>query len=73
MHVDRGGTLPTTKAPEASFTGDVHISGYFERDAGAGRSRDVAMRCADVRCPKRPGAAEPGAEINVSHRRTQVG
>ena len=33
MHVDRNGTLPTNRAPEESFTGDVHISGYFERPA----------------------------------------
>ena len=33
MHVDRSGTLPTNKAPEANFTGDVSISGYFERAA----------------------------------------
>ena len=33
MHIDRGGTLPTNKAPEKTFTGDVQISGYFQRDA----------------------------------------
>ena len=33
MHVDRGGTLPTRTPPEATFTGEVAISGYFERDA----------------------------------------
>ena len=33
MHVDRSGTLPTHKAPEANFTGEVYISGYFERAA----------------------------------------
>ena len=33
MQIDRNGTLPTTKAPEETFTGDVTISGYVRRDA----------------------------------------
>ena len=33
MQLDRNGTSPTAKAPEANFTGDVTISGYFEREA----------------------------------------
>lgn len=33
MQVDRNGALPTNKAPEQTFTGDVLISGYFRRAA----------------------------------------
>lgn len=33
MHIDRKGTSPTNQAPEATFTGDVAIGGYFERPA----------------------------------------
>ena len=33
MQIYRNGALPTVKAPEANFTGDVTISGYFERAA----------------------------------------
>ncbi len=33
MQVDRDGTMPTNKATESSFTGDVQISGYFRRPA----------------------------------------
>jgi quercetin dioxygenase-like cupin family protein len=31
MRINRNGTLPTTKAPEENFTGDVSVSDYFER------------------------------------------
>lgn len=33
MRIYRNGTLPTNKAPEKNFTGDVYISDYFEREA----------------------------------------
>ena len=33
MQVDRDGTMPTNKAPESSFAGDVQISGHFRRTA----------------------------------------
>lgn len=33
MHIDRNGSMPTNKAPEATFSGDVRISGYFRRSA----------------------------------------
>lgn len=33
MHIHRNGAGPTTMAPEATFTGDVQISGYFQREA----------------------------------------
>ena len=33
MQIHRHGSGPTDRAPEASFTGDVHISGYFQREA----------------------------------------
>ena len=33
MQIYRNGTLPTNKAPEKNFTGDVTISNYFEREA----------------------------------------
>lgn len=33
MYVHRNGSDPTTRAPEAAFTGDVQISGYFQREA----------------------------------------
>ena len=33
MHIDRNGSLPTTRPPEQSFTGDVSISYYFARPA----------------------------------------
>ena len=33
MKLERTGNLPTNKAPENSFTGDVYISGYFQRAA----------------------------------------
>ena len=33
MQLDRNGTLPTNKAPEENFTGDVYVSDYFEREA----------------------------------------
>lgn len=33
MRLDRNGTLPDSRALEASFTGDVRIGNYFEREA----------------------------------------
>lgn len=33
MKLDRNGTLPTRKAPEKNFTGDVYVSDYFQREA----------------------------------------
>ena len=33
MQLNRNGSLPTTKAPEQNFTGDVYISDYFARAA----------------------------------------
>ncbi len=33
MQIYRNGTLPTNKAPEKNFTGDVYISDYFEQAA----------------------------------------
>ncbi len=33
MQIHRNDAGPTTSAPEASFTGDVGISGYFQRAA----------------------------------------
>jgi quercetin dioxygenase-like cupin family protein len=33
MHVYRHGSGPTNRAPESTFTGDVGISGYFQRAA----------------------------------------
>lgn len=33
MQLYRNGSLPTNKAPENNFTGDVYISGYFQRTA----------------------------------------
>lgn len=33
MRIHRPGSLPTKKAPEQNFTGDVHISDYIERPA----------------------------------------
>lgn len=33
MQIDRKGTLPTIRAPEEGFTGDVYISDYFSREA----------------------------------------
>lgn len=33
MKIYRNGTLPTNKAPEKNFTGDVYISDYFECEA----------------------------------------
>lgn len=33
MQIYRNGTLPTNKAPEKNFTGEVYISDYFEREA----------------------------------------
>lgn len=33
MQIYRNGILPTIKAPEKNFTGDVYISDYFEREA----------------------------------------
>ncbi len=33
MQLNRNGSLPTNKARETSFTGDVYISGYFQRAA----------------------------------------
>lgn len=32
MQTHRNGILPTSKAPEKNFTGDVYISSYFERE-----------------------------------------
>ena len=31
MHIHRHGAGPSNQAPESSFTGDVTISGYFQR------------------------------------------
>jgi quercetin dioxygenase-like cupin family protein len=31
MQLYRNNSLPTNKAPEQTFTGDVYISGYFQR------------------------------------------
>lgn len=33
MQIHRNGSSPTDIAPERTFTGDVHISGYFQRAA----------------------------------------
>lgn len=33
MHIDRRDSSPASRPPEATFTGDVTVSGYFERDA----------------------------------------
>ena len=33
MRIYRNGASPAEKAPEENFTGDVTISGYFEREA----------------------------------------
>jgi quercetin dioxygenase-like cupin family protein len=33
MHLHRSTSSPTTSAPEATFTGDVRIGGYFRREA----------------------------------------
>lgn len=33
MRIERGGALPAEKAPEANFTGDVTVSGYFRRES----------------------------------------
>ena len=33
MQLNHRGSLPTKKAPEQNFTGDVYISGYFVRAA----------------------------------------
>ena len=33
MHIHRHGSLSTNRAPEETFTGDVHIGGYFRRGA----------------------------------------
>lgn len=33
MHIHRNGTLPADRAPERNFTGEVYITGYFEREA----------------------------------------
>lgn len=33
MQIHRHGSGPSSRAPEATFTGDVHISGYFHREA----------------------------------------
>lgn len=35
MHIHRGGSEPTVRAPESTFTGDVRISGYFRRPASS--------------------------------------
>ena len=51
MQLDRNGTLPTTKAPEENFTGDVYISDYFEREAPS--------RLAGVTVTFTPGARTP--------------
>lgn len=31
IRIHQSGSLPTNKAPEKNFTGDVYISGYFQR------------------------------------------
>lgn len=51
MQLDRNGTLPTNKAPEANFTGDVYISGYFRRAAPS--------RLAGATVTFNPGARTP--------------
>ena len=51
MRIDRNGTLPTKKAPEKNFTGEVYISDYFE---GETPSR---LACATVIFT--PGARTP--------------
>lgn len=33
MQINRSGTLPGDRPPEPTFTGDVRISGYFQRAA----------------------------------------
>ncbi len=51
MHIDRNGTLPTSRAPEKTFTGDVQISGYFQREAPS--------RLAGATAAFAPGARTP--------------
>lgn len=33
MELSRSGSLPSKRAPESTFTGDVSIGGYFRREA----------------------------------------
>jgi quercetin dioxygenase-like cupin family protein len=33
MQICRNGTLPTSRPPEETFTGDVSISGYFQHQS----------------------------------------
>ncbi len=51
MQIHRNGSGPTTKAPESSFTGDVRISGYFQREAPS--------RLAGATATFAPGARTP--------------
>ena len=51
MQIHRNGDLPTTRASEAGFTGDVSISGYFQRAAPSRLSGAAATFTPGSRTP----------------------
>lgn len=51
MQLTRNGSSPTTKAPEATFTGDVRISGYFQRESPSRLSGAAATFAPGSRTP----------------------
>jgi len=51
MTIHRSGGGPTNRAPEATFTGDVQISGYFRREAPSRLAGAVATFAPGARTP----------------------
>lgn len=51
LRIDRRGALPTVPAPEAEFTGEVIVGGYYRRAAPS--------RLADATVTFAPGARTP--------------
>lgn len=51
MHLYRNGTLPTNRPPEATFTGDVQISGYFQRESPSRLTGAVVTFSPSARTP----------------------
>lgn len=51
MPLHRNGSGPTNRAPEANFTGEVQISGYFQREAPSRLAGAVATFTAGARTP----------------------
>lgn len=51
MQIYRNSTLPTTRAPESTFTGDVQIGGYFRRPSPSRLAGAIVTFAPSARTP----------------------